>query len=123
MSSVNRRSIKLSFAREPLREHSGTDEGGLDNVRVQSMNAPGSLPRASNPMLEDGLPVQFEETSQSIMDSLPNSPTRVQEENRAECRQDWIKREQKGGERRLENLARVGVDSEHLSRSCHYVLR
>ena len=57
------------------------------------MNAPGSLPRASNQMLEDGLPVQFEDTSQSIMDSLPNSPTRVQEENRGECRQDWIKRE------------------------------
>ena len=75
MSSVNRRSIKLSFARGPLREHSGTDEGRLDNIRVRSMNASGSLPRALNQMLEDGLPVQFEETSQSIMDSLPNSQT------------------------------------------------
>ena len=93
MSSVNRRSIKLSFARGPLREHSGTDERGLDNIRVQSMNAPGSLPRASNQILADVLHVQFEETSQYIMDSLPNSPTHFQEENRSECRQDWIRKE------------------------------
>ena len=57
------------------------------------MDAPGSLPRASNQMLEDGLPVQFEETSQSIMDSLPKSPIDSREENRGECRRDWIRKE------------------------------
>ena len=91
MSSVNRRSIKLSLVRGPLREHSGT--GGLDNIRIQSMNAPGPLPRASNQILGDVLLVQSEETSQSNMDSLPNSPTHFQEENRGECRQDWTKKE------------------------------
>ena len=70
ISSVNRRSIELFFARGLLRERSGTDEGGLDNIRVNSMDTSDSLPGASNQMLEDGLPVPFEATSQSIMDSL-----------------------------------------------------
>ena len=118
MSSLNRRLIKVSSARGPSREHSGTDEGGLDNIRVQSMDVPGSLPRASNQLLEDGLPVQCEETLQSIMDSLPNSPTHFREENRGECRQDWTRKEEKGGKESFGTLAQDGIDSEHLCRSC-----
>lgn len=60
------------------------------------MDTIGLLPGASNQMLEDGLPVPFEATSQSIMDSLPESATQFQEESRSKCRQDWIKKEDKG---------------------------